>query len=77
MEVLEDIARATLAGNPLFPYSLAQYRRIQKEVEGFLGLAMGWGPHTVPGQDGPMTLGQRVSRLREFMSVEGGSRIPA
>ena len=46
MEVLEDITRATPAGTPLFPYSLAQYRKVLKDTEGSLGLSMGWGPHS-------------------------------
>ncbi|CAK0791431.1 unnamed protein product, partial [Prorocentrum cordatum] len=46
MDVLEAITKATPAGAPLFPYTLARYRKLMKEVEASLGLSAGWGPHS-------------------------------
>eukprot|EP00959_Pyramimonas_sp_CCMP1952_P081951 1712044-Pyramimonas_sp.AAC.1 len=46
VELLRVARRYTPPGLQVFPYSLATYRRILKQIEGLLGLQVGWGPHS-------------------------------
>ena len=46
VEALFSCAQQTPPDQPLFPYSITQYRTLLKSAEAALGLGVGWGPHS-------------------------------